>query len=81
MSKQCGEKTFVSKLAYQLKYLKWKYAFSSELHIQQVPVECIVRESYGSWLGLQLPVQSVPITTNVMSSYTTQVRLTQYNIM
>ena len=32
-------KTFVSKLAYQVKYLKWKYAFSSELHIQQVPVE------------------------------------------
>ena len=32
-------------------------------------------------LDLQLPMQSVPITTNVESSNPIQVRCTQYNIM
>jgi hypothetical protein len=32
------------------------------------------------WLGLQLPMQSVPITTNV-SLNPAQVRSTRYNIM
>ena len=32
-------------------------------------------------VGFQLPMQSVPITTNVVSSNTTQARCTQYNIM
>ena len=32
-------------------------------------------------LDLQLPMQSVPITTNVVSLNPTQVRYTQYNIM
>jgi hypothetical protein len=32
-------------------------------------------------LDLQLPMQSVPITSNVVSSNQTQERYTQYNIM
>jgi len=32
-------------------------------------------------LDLQLPVQSVPITTKVVSSNPVQVRCTRYNIM
>jgi hypothetical protein len=33
------------------------------------------------YLDLQLPMQSVPITTEVVSSNPTQMRCTQYNIM
>ena len=33
------------------------------------------------WLDLQLPMQSVPITTNVVSSNPAQVRCTRYNII
>ena len=33
------------------------------------------------WLNLQLPMQSMPITTNVVSSNPVQVRCTQYNTM
>jgi hypothetical protein len=33
------------------------------------------------FLDLQLPMQSVPITTNVVSSNPVQVRCTRYNIM
>jgi len=32
-------------------------------------------------IDLQLPMQSVPITTNVVSSNPAQMRSTQYNIM
>ena len=32
-------------------------------------------------LDLQLPMKSVPITTEVVSSNSTQVRCTRYNIM
>ena len=32
-------------------------------------------------LDLQLPMQSVPITTNVLSSNPAQTRCTRYNIM
>jgi hypothetical protein len=33
------------------------------------------------WLDLQLPMQTVPIITNVVSSNPAQTRFTQYNIM
>jgi hypothetical protein len=33
------------------------------------------------YLDLQLPMQSVPITTEVVSSNPAQMRCTQYNIM
>ena len=33
------------------------------------------------YLDLQLPMQSVPITTNIVSSNPTQARCTIYNIM
>jgi hypothetical protein len=46
----------------------------------------VLRVSQGAvvivWsLDLQLPMQSVPITTNVVSLNPTQVRYTRYNIM
>ena len=34
-----------------------------------------------TFVHVQLPVQSVPITTNIMSSNPAQVRSTRYNIM
>ena len=38
-------------------------------------------KKYTYLLDFQLPMQSVPITTNVVSLYPTQLRCTHYNIM
>jgi hypothetical protein len=55
------------------------------LFIDETVILCIqshqIYRGRNGMVDLQLPMQSVPVTTNIVSSNPAQVKCTQYNIM
>ena len=85
---KCEEKLFPAK---KFKFLRWEKHSYFPIHLK---ARFLIRSKYIYLIGLgvvvvmiawqldlQLHMQSVPITTNVVSSNPTQARCTQYTIM